>query len=129
MGILSKISENDHSARLEKQQPCDKQSLLARIRKTYPAATVVATDAVRADGAAQDPPRPREPRPFAVAACMPGELPAFDPCLSQAERRDIQESLDWFDRMDARVRREAVEAEEQVRKKQVKSNTLEIGVQ
>lgn len=88
MGILDELKKTD---------------LLARIRQTYPAS---AQTAARATDAGQETSiaakQPKEPRPFAVAACMPGELPVFDPCLSQAERRDIQESLDWFDRMDAR---------------------------
>lgn len=107
MGILSKISENDHSARLEKQQSCDKQSLLARIRQTYPAAAQerrAAADASRTSTEVDK--QPEEPRDIAVAIqSAPGEPWDFDASLSQAERLEIIAAWEAFDRMDARKTR------------------------
>ena len=86
MSVLSKLKSND---------------LLARVRETYrrPAGAKEAEPSA----IATDPPG-LGPRPLVVAVYDPADgTYAFDESLSQAERRQIIEDDDWFDRAEKRM--------------------------
>jgi hypothetical protein len=108
-------------------------TLLERIRQTYPQPPAVAAQVAQQGAAAVQQaatatptnPSPKRPaRPFVSAVWEPANLRGdgdpggffFDDSLSQAERKEFIEALDWFNRQDARKK--------QARKKQaVKSDT------
>ena len=132
MGILDEIQKTPVIPGVESLTKAD---LIARIRQTYPAAVQAAT-AIPAVASARTPTAshsessvPNSKRPASPAASPPDaklapfvttvwEPPGFrgpedpggyffDESVSQAERKEFVEAVDWFDRADARKKQEA----------------------
>jgi hypothetical protein len=127
MGILDEIQKTPVIPGVESLTKAD---LIARIRQTYPAAVQAARQVQQAPTpptaspmvpnhkeAGPTPASPPDAKlaPFATTVWEPPgfrgpEDPGgyfFDESVSQAERKEFVEAVDWFDRADARKKQEA----------------------